>query len=36
VLAATAENLNLPFARVMSGAGHDAQEIACVTALRCP
>ena len=35
VLAATADDLSLPFVRVMSGAGHDAQEIAaiCPTAM---
>jgi beta-ureidopropionase / N-carbamoyl-L-amino-acid hydrolase len=35
VLAATADDLGLPFLRVMSGAGHDAQEIAaiCPTAM---
>jgi N-carbamoyl-L-amino-acid hydrolase len=35
VLAATADDLGLPFVRVMSGAGHDAQEIAaiCPTAM---
>ena len=35
VLAVTAGDLGLPFVRVMSGAGHDAQEIAaiCPTAM---
>jgi N-carbamoyl-L-amino-acid hydrolase len=35
VLAETANDLSLPFVRVMSGAGHDAQEIAaiCPTAM---
>jgi len=35
LLAATAQDLSLPFVRVMSGAGHDAQEIAaiCPTAM---
>jgi N-carbamoyl-L-amino-acid hydrolase len=35
LLAATAEDLGLPYVRVMSGAGHDAQEIAaiCPTAM---
>jgi N-carbamoyl-L-amino-acid hydrolase len=35
VLAGTARDLDLPFVRVMSGAGHDAQEIAaiCPTAM---
>jgi N-carbamoyl-L-amino-acid hydrolase len=35
VLAETARDLGLPFVRVMSGAGHDAQEIAaiCATAM---
>src|SRR3712207_1657420 len=35
LLAATAADLGLPFVRVMSGAGHDAQEIAaiCPTAM---
>jgi N-carbamoyl-L-amino-acid hydrolase len=35
VLATTARDLDLPFVRVMSGAGHDAQEIAaiCPTAM---
>jgi N-carbamoyl-L-amino-acid hydrolase len=35
VLAATADDLELPYVRAMSGAGHDAQEIAaiCPTAL---
>jgi N-carbamoyl-L-amino-acid hydrolase len=35
VLAGTARDLNLPFVRVMSGAGHDAQEMAaiCPTAM---
>jgi beta-ureidopropionase / N-carbamoyl-L-amino-acid hydrolase len=35
VLAETARDLDLPFVRVMSGAGHDAQEIAaiCPTAM---
>jgi hypothetical protein len=35
VLAGTADDLNLPFGPVRSGAGNDAQEITCVTALRC-
>jgi N-carbamoyl-L-amino-acid hydrolase len=30
MLAATAEDLGLPYVRVMSGAGHDAQEIAAI------
>ncbi len=30
LLAATAEDLGLPYVRVMSGAGHDAQEIAAI------
>ena len=30
VLATTARDLSLPFVRVMSGAGHDAQEIAAI------
>ena len=35
LLAATADDLGLPCVRVMSGAGHDAQEIAaiCPTAM---
>jgi N-carbamoyl-L-amino-acid hydrolase len=35
ILAATAEALELPYVRAMSGAGHDAQEIAatCRTAM---
>jgi N-carbamoyl-L-amino-acid hydrolase len=35
VLASTADNLHLPYVRAMSGAGHDAQEIAatCPTAM---
>jgi N-carbamoyl-L-amino-acid hydrolase len=35
LLAATADDLGLPFVRTMSGAGHDAQEIAalCPTAM---
>jgi len=35
LLAATADDLGLPYVRVMSGAGHDAQEIAaiCPTAM---
>ena len=35
VLAATADDLGLPYVRAMSGAGHDAQEIAaiCPTAM---
>jgi N-carbamoyl-L-amino-acid hydrolase len=35
VLAATADDLSLPYVRAMSGAGHDAQEIAaiCPTAM---
>jgi N-carbamoyl-L-amino-acid hydrolase len=35
LLAATADDLGLPYVRVMSGAGHDAQEISaiCPTAM---
>jgi N-carbamoyl-L-amino-acid hydrolase len=35
VLATTADNLGLPYARAMSGVGHDAREIAaiCPTAM---